>query len=103
MEIKWLIEGDKEKLRDALKKWKEEFDSAMLELSEKKVKTPLGDFPVIMFSIDYEEAKNGFEYKIILPFSVPKILLFGAMRKAKKSLEKYLKSQGIKAKIKSAK
>lgn len=100
MEIKWLIEGDKEKLGCALKKWKEEFDKTMSDLSGKKVKTPFGDFPMIIFTINYEEVDKGFVYTMNIPLNVPKILLFGALRKAKKSLEKFLKSEGIKVKIK---
>lgn len=104
MKIRWLLEGNKEEIGKALKEWKENFDNTMLELSKKSVETPFGKFPVPIFTINYEEVDKGYIYEVNLPFEkIPKILLWGGINKAKKSLEKFFKSKNIKVKIKELK
>lgn len=107
MEVKWLIKGEKEKIRPALEEWVNEFTNYMIECSQKKVKTPLGvmDFPI--FTVSYEEAKDGFIYKQNLPIPSVGGLVKGIMwvqfRRAKSQLKKYFESKGIKVEIKDAK
>jgi len=107
MEIKWLIKGDKEQIRPALEEWVEEFQKFMIECASKKVKTPLGEMPFPIFTVDWEECEEGFIYKQNLPLPELKGLMKGLMwvqlRRAKKQLKKYFESKGIKVEIKDVK
>ena len=102
MEIKWLIKGDKEKIRPVLSEWVKGVQKFVIENVEKRVKTPFGEMPFPIFTVDYEERENGFIYKQNLPIPDTKIfkgMLWLQLKRAKGQMKKYFESKGIKVEI----
>jgi hypothetical protein len=104
MEIKWRISGEREKVKQALDEWIMEFGKVMMELSQKNVSTPFGNFPVPVFLMNYEEDGNDYILKANIPLpelkGITKTLFFMQIRNGEKQLKKFFEKKGLQVKIK---